>query len=561
METVASSEEIRTSVKPLRRKRSRGKKPRIRVYDATLREARQARGVNFGVEGMFTIAEALANFGVDYIEGGWPGASNVWERFFSEIRDGRSPRLGQAQLTAFGSTHRAKATAESDQLFQHLIDSPVSVVTVFGKSWIDHVTGALRTDGETNLRMVEASMAAIKKLNKQAIFDAEHFFQAVIECGYEYALAVLHAAVNGGADELVLCDTNGVAMGWDVERIVRRVVKEFPDVLISVHMHGDRGLATANTITAIVAGATGFQGTLNGYSERVQMASTIEVLANLHLLIAEGRLHAELSPNYKPELSVELSRLMDHISGVHPNPRLPFVGEAAATHKAGVHVSGVNRGGGYLYESHNLRTFGGERVFALSAMSGKANVLSATHAFWGVVLDESDPRISKILKEAERLEEEGLCLDTAGGSAAVLIARYLWPDLEGLEMPTEQPVTTSRGKDVLATLIFDGDKTSSAVGDGLVDAMVKAARDHYSRQHSCVADLRLFLFDSINITKPGLEEGSASLVRVEIEWHHGQFGKFSTQGVSTNLLEAAWEAIKDAFTYVLYKQHQAAKVA
>jgi 2-isopropylmalate synthase len=507
---------------------------------------------------MVALAEFLDQLGVDYIEAGWPGASKDWNAFFTLIASGSGPILHHAKLTAFGSTHKANSTAKNDHLFQRLIRSPVEIVTIFGKAWKIHVTKALQTTPERNLEMIESSVHALVEAGKTVFFDAEHFFQSVREDGEAYALHALEAALRGGAKQLILCDTNGAAMYWEIETVVSRVVELFPNTIIGVHLHGDRGMSTANTVAAVRAGARHVQGTINGLSERVQMACTIEVLANLYLLQKEQRFErATISPHYAPGMSRVVSREMDHRSGVHPNPQKPFI--VPTFHKAGVHASAVGRGGGDLYESHDPNTFGGKRIIALTSMAGKANVVAAAMANWDVNIEQNDSRIANILKETELREQQGCRLDICDGSASVLIAKHLWPNIPtGWEEPLRAPCLHDDGNSqIMASLIFANGVITSRIGVGPVDAVVNAVIHHYASNHSDLLNgIRLTNYYSANIERPGLE-GSASLIRVEIEWAHRRFRQFTTGGVSTNDHLAAWQAIKEAFTYIFYKQWRA----
>ncbi len=527
--------------------------PHVLCYDATLRESKQAPGIIFSPTDMIALAELLDQFGVDYIEAGWPGASSDWDEFFSLIADGRGPNLQHAKLAAFGSTHKANFKPEEDELFQQLVRAPVDIVTIFGKTWQIHATEALRTTPERNLEMIESSVRALAASGKRVFFDAEHFFQSVREDGDTYAFHALDAAVRGGAEQLILCDTNGPAMYWEVESVVARVVNAFPSTIIGVHLHGDRGMSTANALAAIKAGARHVQGTINGLSERVQMACTLELMANLFLLQEEKRLEGiAVNPRYQPTLSRFISREMDRRTGIHPNPQKPFI--VPTCHKAGVHASAVGRGGGGLYESHDPTLFGGRRIIALSSMAGKANVVAAALAYWNVEIAPTDLRVSDILADTESHERRGCRLDVCDGSASVLIARHLWPNIPtGWEEPIRDPRLTDFGDgQMIAALIFANDIVTSGIGDGPVDAIVNAVVRHYaSTSLGFLNGIRLTGFDSANIERLGLE-GSAAFVRVEIEWTHDRLRPFTTGGVSTNINLAAWQAIKDAFAYIFY---------
>lgn len=537
----------------------------IEVYDCTPREARQARGVHFSFEALVAIINQLNELGVDVIECGWPGANKTWDRLFEAIASGQVPKSATTKLAAFASTRRAKLSVESDPLFQKLLASPVDIMTIFGKSWDIHVTQALCTTLSNNLKMVEESVSAICQAGKRAIFDAEHFFQSAMINGNTYAFEVLEAALAGGADTLVLCDTNGVAQTWDVQEIVSQVFQTFGDrAQIGVHMHNDRGMALPNTMMALRSGARHFQGTINGYSERVSMACTLEVIGNIVLAGREDAFWANLGPdlNCIPKVNYALlsktSRLIDQLAGLHPNTRKIFVGAAARTHKAGAHVSGGERAGYTIYESHQPEWFGSKRSIVLSGMSGKTGVVAFIKANWGIE-KVSPETIDAILAEIERLEEFGYSFDSASGSAALLVARFLWPERNQLTFGDYHFSTAANApKGSMVAHIEVGDlQFVSALGDGPVDALWNAALKHMAPKHSCLAGVLLDEYAPYQLTLSDGSGGSASAMRVEINWDCPTFGHFTTQGVSTNIIDASWEAIKEAVNLVITKQWRA----
>jgi 2-isopropylmalate synthase len=529
----------------------------VLVYDATLRESMQALGIRLNCDAMIQLAEKLDAYGVDFIEAGWPGASRVWNEFFQRVAEGAGPVLKRAKLVAFSSTHRAHKRPEDDEYLQMLVESPVDIVTIFGKTWPVHVVKAIRTTPENNLKLIEDSVRMLVRAGKTVFFDAEHFFQSVLKGERAYAIEALGAAEAGGASQLVLCDTNGVACYWDIEEAVSSVARGFPNMIIGVHLHGDRGMATANTIAAIRAGARHVQGTLNGYSERVQMACTIEVLANVFLLTREHRLSGvSIAEAYHPEKSQMLSREMDRLCGVSPYERKAIVGECDGTHKAGVHGSAVLRDedDDGLYQSHDPALFGGCRRIVLSSMAGRANVISMTKEYWDVPFFENNPIISNVLQRVEELEEQGCRLDVCNGSAAVLIAEMLWPSADiGWKSIAEEPhLVKDARKRSIATIVFCDGTSACSIGDGPVDAMMNVVKGYYAKQCPSLLDLQLTEYNSKNLDRSG-SKGSASFVRVEIKWTHSAFGVFRTHGVTTDQDLSAWRAIEEAFKFVFFK--------
>lgn len=527
----------------------------IESYDATLREGKQGMGINFGVDALIAIIGLLDQLGVDLIETGWPGANSAWDQLYQAIKEGRVTKPVNSKLVAFASTRRAKKTVKDDELFAKLLAAPVEILTVFGKAWAEHVEHALQTTKPNNISMVEDSIRAIVETGRRAIFDAEHFFQGFKQDGPSYPFEVLDAALAGGADTLVLCDTNGIAYPWEVEEIVSQVVSRYSQYAkIGVHLHGDRGLDVANTVSAIRAGATHFQGTVNGYSERVRMACTLEVLANLHLLNQEGRDWANLNPAFNSRLIKDTSREVDRWAGLHPYPRKPFVGRCSSTHKAGVHVSGGQRAGYRLYESHDPKQFGRRRHVVLSGMSGKSNVVAFTQAAWGVDVSVNCDFISQILAEIEIKENQGYSFDSCSGSAALLVGRHLWPEAPDFH-PNGYHFHHAPGSlpgELMATISVDSQHPTNK-GDGPVDALANAALTFLIPKHSCLKGLILDDYSPFKLRVAG-KEGTAAAMRVEIDWIHDQFGSFTTQGVSTNIINASFEAIVEAIELVLIKQ-------
>ena len=528
----------------------------IESYDATPREGRQAMGVNFGLAALIAIIEKLSQLGIDVIECGWPGAHQTWDQLFQAIGRGEVKLSGNTKLAAFSRTRLAGVSIENDKLFQKLLSAPVQILTIFGKCWSQHVVHALKTNDAENLKMVEESIAAACATGKRVVFDAEHFFQGYKQDGSEYVFAILRAAIAGGADTLVLCDTNGIAYPWEVDSIVAHVVMEFGDqATIGVHMHGDRGLALANTLSALRSGARHFQGTANGYSERVKMACDLEVMANLKLLEDEGQTWSTLNPAFNSSILKQVSREIDRWAGLHPYARKPFVGRACSTHKAGVHVSGGERAGYNLYESHNPTQFGRHRHIVLSGMAGQTGVKAFVKAAWGINLEDCST-IETILAEVEAQEAKGFSFDSCSGSAALLIAKLLWPEQVSRFQPQNYHFSTPPSAlpgEIMAHVGLGDGEYSSACGDGPVDALCKAALKAVVEQHSCLRDLTLDEYAPYQLQISG-KEGTASAMRVEIDWQSEKLGSFTTQGVSTNIIDASWGAIIEAISLALIKQ-------
>ena len=532
----------------------------IIIYDTTLRDGTQAEDIAFTIEDKLRIAERLDDFGIQYVEGGWPGSNPRDGEFFERAK--RELRLKNAKLTAFGSTHRSGVKVEDDQNLMALIMAETPVVTIFGKTWVKHVTDDLRIHPDANLALIYESVKFLKSRVQEVVFDAEHFFQGWLRDGGVYQLAVLDAAVAGGANTVALCDTNGIAYPWQVFEVVSTVVARFGDrVTVGVHMHDDRGQAVANSIEAVRAGARHVQGTTNGYSERVSMACTLEVVANLQLLANEGYAWAQINPDFNAEMLTQLSREADRWAGLPIHLRKPFVGRYAAAHKAGVHGSAISRGGARLYESHNPEQFGRRRYVVVSSMAGRANVVSFVNSTWNVVIDGNDGLVTRLLEEVERRESQyGYCFDSASGSAALLAAKILWPNAPTFEPLAEPSFSSSfpgaRSGELMATILMPDHRLASGSGDGPVDASFKALIGELSREHSCLRQLTLDTFRTFQLRRFELE-GTESAMRVEIDWQHELYGDFTTQGVSGNLISASFDAILEAVNLVLVYQWRA----
>lgn len=400
----------------------------IKCYDVTCRDGIQGAGFNLRLDGL---VHAIRNLDLvtDYIEVGWPGACHLWDQVFSKIESGELSTTN-AKLVAFGATRKAGLTVEHDAMLQKLILAPVPVVTIFGKSWDIHVREALRTSLDENLKMIEESVQFLTQHGKEVIFDAEHFFQ-----GYNnntgYALAVLQAAMQGGASTICLCDTNGIMYPEETENIVKEAVQRAANkAIIGVHMHNDRGMANANTLMALRAGAGHFQSTITGYAERSGMAATTTILANIDLL--KEKEHWLLSPHIKMDQITNVATEVIRAAGLTIARTQEFIGDNAALHTAGVHVSAVGRGGASLYEGYDVTQFGQTHSIGLTSMAGMANLAPFLEKEFGMAVSiaVTNPQKEQILEVIEELESVGNAYDTAPASAAVVTADVLWPSLK-----------------------------------------------------------------------------------------------------------------------------------
>lgn len=521
--------------------------PRIAIYDTTLRDGTQGEGVSFSAEEKLKVARKLDDFGVAYIEGGWPGSNPKDVEFF---RLAQGVQFKTAKLTAFGSTRRAKLAAKDDPQMVKLIEAGTPAVAIFGKSWDMHVTEVFRISLEENLEMIHDSIRFLVDSGKEAIFDAEHFFD-----GYknnpEYAIAALDAAVRGGASTLSLCDTNGGTLPSEVGEIVRNVVARFGGVAVAIHAHNDSGLAIANSVAAVQSGATQVQGTMNGYGERCGNANTCAIIPILEL-----KLGLRCVPDGALKDLTTLSRWVDEIANRIPEDALPFVGASAFAHKAGVHVDAVSKNPA-TYEHVDPESVGNRRRFLISELAGSSSVVQKARKY-EIDLGKKSPEVKAILERVVQLEHEGYSFEDAEASFELLLKKAMGQyeklfELVGFRLiiekrgPTEEPITEATLK-----VAVDGvEAFTVAEGDGPVHALDNALRlalkQFYSQELS-----KIKLSDyKVRVVNSG--EGTAARVRTIIESRDAT-DSWSTVGVSTNIIEASWNALADSVEYGLLRQ-------
>lgn len=517
----------------------------IKIYDTTLRDGTQGEGVSLSAEDKVKIALRLDKMGFHYIEGGWPGSNPKDMEFFNRIKQ---YELKHAVVTAFGSTCRPGVEAAQDVNLNRLLEAAVKVTTIFGKSWDFHVTKALNTTLEENLRMVKDSVAYLKSHGLTVFFDAEHFFDGY-RANAAYALAVLKAAVQGGADAVILCDTNGGTQPLEVYQIVTKVAEEFPAVELGIHAHNDGDMAVANSIMAVQAGVTQIQGTLNGMGERCGNANLCSIIPNLALKLG----YATISKENLAYLT-ELSRYVYELANINPVANQPFVGESAFAHKAGIHVSALMKEPG-TYEHMDPRLVGNERRVLMSELSGISNLL---YKYKELHLDKSSPEGRQVLDQLKSLEHRGYQFEAAEGSLELMLRKALNGYQEPfrmesmrliLEMREEQPIYSEA---VIKLKVGDEYVHTAAEGNGPVNALDNALRKALETFYPEVAAMRLLDY-KVRV----LEEkaGTEAMVRVLIETGNGK-QTWGTVGVSTNIIEASWQALADSMAYGLLQEHK-----
>lgn len=517
----------------------------VKIYDTTLRDGNQARNISLSLDDKLNITEKLDQLGIHYIEGGWPNATNPIDlEFYKEVR---KLSLKTAKIAAFGSTRRPGNTVDKDETLRYLIETEAPVLTIFGKSWDLHVTRVIRCPLDENVRMIGESVAYLKKHCEEVIYDAEHFFD-----GYknnpDYAMETLRAAVEGGADCIVLCDTNGGCLPMDYEAIVRKVAQVFPLTQIGVHNHNDSGCAVANSVVGVAAGAVHVQGTINGYGERCGNGNLCTIIPNLEMKMG---CHCIGRENLK--MLTEVSRFVDDIANVHSDSRLPYVGHSAFAHKGGMHIDGVLKVS-ESFEHINPETVGNARIYVLSSQSGGSTVVKKLEQFFPDI-DKRDPRIKDLLLKVKDMEADGYQFDAADGSFKLLAKRALGLFKEPFTFTGFRVIEEKRGTEVSlseATIKVhrDGEEVHTAAdGDGPVSAIDNAFRKALQQFYPQLQDVRLVDYKVLVING---KSGTSAKVRVLIQSTDGK-DHWGTVGVSENIIEASWIALIDSFQYKLMK--------
>lgn len=523
----------------------------IHLYDTTLRDGAQAEDISFTVEDKLRIVQKLDHLGIHYIEGGWPGSNPRDVQFFHEAK---RLKLEQAKLCSFGSTCRAGVKPEDDANLQALIASETPVVTVFGKTWDLHVEEALRIPLEKNLEIIEQTVSYLKKYAAEVLFDAEHFFD-----GYKaapgYAAEAVAAAVRGGADAIVLCDTNGGSLPSEIRTIIEALKKKIKAPL-GIHCHNDGGVAVANSLEAIDAGAAHVQGTINGYGERCGNANLVSLLPNIMLKMGRSCV-----PMEKLQALREVSRFVDELANLQHSKHQPFVGDSAFAHKGGVHVSAVRRNP-LTYEHIDPTLVGNAQRILISDLSGRANVLSKAKEI-GVHLEEKGQLASDVVEKVKRLESEGYMYEGAEASFEILLKKSLGCHRKFFELVGFRVIDEKRHENeepiAEATIMLKVDgvtEHTAAIGNGPVNALDAALRKALEKFYPAINDVRLLDFKVRVLTSGG---GTESRVRVLIESTDGE-DAWGTVGVSENIIQASWDALVDSIDYKLLREEEAGRL-
>lgn len=517
---------------------------KIFVYDSTLRDGAQAQGISFTVNDKLKIAASLDEFGVDYIEAGNPGSNPKDLEFFEKIK---SKPLKKAKLVAFGSTRRANIATEDDANVKALLSADTPAVAIFGKSWDFHVTDIIRTTLEENLAMIRDTVEFMKNKGKETVFDAEHFFDGY-KANPEYAMDSLDAAVQGGADWLVLCDTNGGAFPSEIYEIVKKVKERFKTP-VGIHCHNDGGLGVANSIAAVEMGATQIQGTINGYGERCGNANLCTIIPNLQL-----KRNYSCIPNDKMASLTQLSRYVSELANLTFSERDPYVGNSAFAHKGGMHIDAIQKNPA-SFEHLTPETVGNERRILMSEVSGKSTILARVQKIAPWVSKNSD-EMQMIIDKLKQLEHEGYQFEGAEGSFELMVRRLIGKAQRFFEVKSFTVISEEHWQKDLSALAtikvkVDGiEELTAAEGDGPVNALDRALRKALEVFYPQLNLVRLIDF---KVRVLDTDKATAAKVRVHIESTEGE-DTWSTMGVSSNIIEASWDALIDSIEYFLYKQ-------
>ncbi|MBU0730550.1 MAG: citramalate synthase [Proteobacteria bacterium] len=524
----------------------------LTIYDTTLRDGTQAENFNLSVDDKVRITLKLDQMGIDFIEGGWPGSNPSAVRFFEEIRN---YQLKHSVVTAFGSTRNFNNPADKDPNLQALIDAKTPGITIFGKSWDIHVKDALRIGLDDNLLIIHESLAYLRQHVKYLIYDAEHFFDG-FKKNRDYALTTLDKAVQGGADFLVLCDTNGGTLPTEIPEIFEAVKAHLAakncEIPLGIHAHNDSETAVANSLVAISLGATQVQGTINGFGERCGNANLTSIIPALSLKMNYDFAAAKNLKNLS-----EVSRYVTELANLPHNKYQPYVGVSAFAHKGGIHVSAVKRNP-VTYEHIEPEKVGNVRRILISDQSGRSNVLHKAKKF-GLDLDSKDPVVTAILKELKDLENKGFQYEGAEASFELLMRRALgaqrrYFELRGFRIITQKIDMHEPPQDEATIRIQVGGEEvhTAALGNGPVNAMDNALRKALTRFYPNLADMWLADY---KVRVLGSEHGTGSHVRVLIESSDSE-SSWGTVGVSHDIIEASWQALVDSINYKLMKDER-----
>lgn len=515
----------------------------LEIYDTTLRDGAQQEGISLTVSDKFLIASLLDDLGVGYIEGGWPGANPKDSEFFKRARS--ELNLGTATLTAFGSTRRPRRSVQGDAQLLNLLEAETEAVCIVGKAWDYHVREALLTDLDDGIAMVAESVAYLKERDRRVFFDAEHFFDGYLS-NPDFALAVLRAAFEEGAERLVLCDTNGGRLQSEIAHTIEQVRAALPEADLGVHFHNDAGCAVASSLMAVEMGVRQVQGCINGYGERTGNADLSTVLPALVLKMG--------IPVLEPDNLERLSPIAHHIAeivNISLDPHRPFVGASAFTHKAGLHTSAMARRPD-AYEHQDPTRVGNRTRTVVSELSGRSTILAKAG---DLGLELSGSQAAEVLNDIKHMENLGYHFEAADGSFELMLRRaagwsHHYFELESFRVSTEHRSDGLVMAEATVKILVGGERViSTGEGNGPVNAldhaMREALRPHFPR-------LNLLRLTNYNVRVLDSTASTAAMVRVFIEMSDG-VATWGSIGVHENVIEASWEALTDGIVLGLLR--------
>jgi len=522
---------------------------KIFLYDTTLRDGTQGEEINFTANDKLLIAQKLIDFGMDCIEGGWPGSNPRDIEFFELLS---KSGLSTKHVSAFGSTRRARATCETDESIQALVKANVPNLTVFGKSWDLHVTKGLGISLEENVELIFDTLCYLKAHVDCVFYDAEHFFDGYV-ANPSYALKTLEAAKSAGADCLVLCETNGGRLPNEIERIVKEVKLAMGDAALGIHCHNDADTAVANTLVAVLAGARHVQGTINGYGERCGNANLCSIIPNLQLKLGFSCVDAEKLKQLR-----NLSGFVAELGNIPPNNRQPYVGCSAFAHKGGVHVSAVMKDS-TTYEHISPELVGNRQRVLVSDLSGKSNLVYKAGEF-GLNLEARDERTLHVLERLKTLENQGFQYEGAEASFEILMRKAMGQMPVFFELLSYSVQDSKRAQsekpfsEATVMLSVGGEvEHTAAVGNGPVNALDNALRKALLRFFPVLGEMQLVDY-KVRILSS--KDGTQALTRVLVCSRNTKAQTWGTVGLATNIVDASHQALVDAIEFMLLKEQQ-----
>jgi len=517
------------------------------IYDTTLRDGTQGENVNFSAEEKLRIAKKFDEIGVHYIEGGWPASNPRDMRFFQNAKE---YPFRNARLTAFASTGKAGRHPRDCENIIALLEAETPAVEIFGKSWDLHVREVLGLSLDENKNIIGHSVEYLKSQGKEVLFAAEHFFDGY-KNNSDYAMKTVEAALSAGADFIVLCDTNGGTLPWEISDIIDRITPVIDGRQLGIHCHNDCGMAVANSLSAVQCGVRMVQGTINGYGERCGNADLISIIANLQLKMNM----ACLPPDSVTSLTA-LSRYVSDVANIPPLKSRPFVGKSAFAHKGGVHVNAIQKNP-RAYEHIEPEAVGNERRVIVSDLSGRSTIRYKADEM-GVTLDDDDHSVADIVDTVKKMEDEGYQFDVAGGTLELLIRESAGEVGDFFTLDSFQVTDQKNGDEASSSYamikisVGRDYEITAAEGNGPVNALDNALRKALSRFYPYVEEMHLVDF-KVGIVEG--REGTAAKVRVLLE-SRDETDIWATMGVSTNIIEASWYALVDSVRYKLMKDER-----